>query len=242
MKKKIFALVLCVALLAVAIVGGTLAYFTDTKAQTNTFTAGNVAIKLDEAVVESDANGNLVAKGNDRTTEAQTYKLYPGMTVAKDPTITVTGTEDAYIAAKITVTGDAELLTLYGQDNTDWKGLDVNKMLSGGLIGATGTTTSWNGLYGYESEDCFVYQDASGADNGVWVIYVFMKDAVAKDGKVVLFTTLSVDKTFNNDEMAILNEAQVKVDAYAAQEHGFDDCFEAMTTAFATDFHFATTP
>ena len=37
MKKKITAICLCVALLAIAIVGATLAYFTDTKSATNTF-------------------------------------------------------------------------------------------------------------------------------------------------------------------------------------------------------------
>ena len=35
MKKKITALCLCVALLAVAVVGASLAYFTDTKTATN---------------------------------------------------------------------------------------------------------------------------------------------------------------------------------------------------------------
>ena len=46
MKKKITALCLCVALLAIAVVGASLAYFTDTKSATNTFTVGNVKIEL----------------------------------------------------------------------------------------------------------------------------------------------------------------------------------------------------
>lgn len=45
MKKKILAIVLCVAMLAIAIVGGTMAYFTDTKANTNTMTLGSVKIE-----------------------------------------------------------------------------------------------------------------------------------------------------------------------------------------------------
>ena len=48
MKKKILALCLCVAMLAIAIVGGTLAYFTDTDTETNTFTVGNIKIDLVE--------------------------------------------------------------------------------------------------------------------------------------------------------------------------------------------------
>ena len=42
MKKKITALFLCVALAAIAIVGASLAYFTET----NTFTVGGVKIVL----------------------------------------------------------------------------------------------------------------------------------------------------------------------------------------------------
>ena len=47
-KKKILALCLIVCLLATAVVGGTLAYFTDTDEATNTFTVGDVKIHIDE--------------------------------------------------------------------------------------------------------------------------------------------------------------------------------------------------
>ena len=58
MKKKITAICLCVALLAIAIVGATLAYFTDTKAATNTFTVGNVKINLIESKFHREGNDN----------------------------------------------------------------------------------------------------------------------------------------------------------------------------------------
>ena len=48
MKKKLLALVLVVALAATAVIGGTLAYFTDTDEAVNTFTLGNVKIDLQE--------------------------------------------------------------------------------------------------------------------------------------------------------------------------------------------------
>ena len=57
MKKKITALCLCVALLAVAVVGASLAYFTDTKSATNTFTVGNVSIKLIESKLHRQGFG-----------------------------------------------------------------------------------------------------------------------------------------------------------------------------------------
>jgi len=49
MKKKIMSLCLIVCLLAVAVIGGTLAYFTDTDDATNEFTVGNVNIELYES-------------------------------------------------------------------------------------------------------------------------------------------------------------------------------------------------
>ena len=61
MKKKITAIFLCVALVAIAIVGASLAYFTDTDAATNTFTVGNVKIKLLESSLHRENAG--VANG-----------------------------------------------------------------------------------------------------------------------------------------------------------------------------------
>ena len=60
MKKKILTICLIVALAATAIIGGTLAYFTDTKSATNTFTVGNVKIEL----LESQYHRVNAGKGN----------------------------------------------------------------------------------------------------------------------------------------------------------------------------------
>lgn len=59
MKKKILAIVLCVAMLAIAIVGGTMAYFTDTDADVNVMALGNVRIVQNE----TDRNGNAYVDG-----------------------------------------------------------------------------------------------------------------------------------------------------------------------------------
>ena len=61
MKKKLTAIFLCVALVAIAIVGASLAYFTDTKSATNTFTVGNVKIELLESSLHRENAG--VANG-----------------------------------------------------------------------------------------------------------------------------------------------------------------------------------
>ena len=92
MKKKITALCLCVALLAVAVVGASLAYFTDTKSATNTFTVGNVSIKLIESQFHREGNDNS------------------GDTSIPDPTHTVTKDDGMeYVATGHTMFTDAEI-------------------------------------------------------------------------------------------------------------------------------------
>ena len=78
MKKKIATLGLVAAMLLTS-AGATLAYFTDTDAKTNTFTAGKVDITLNE-VFDDKA------------------KLVPGVDINKDVTITLnTGSEESWV-------------------------------------------------------------------------------------------------------------------------------------------------
>ena len=56
--RKILAMVMALALTAALAVGGTLAYLTSHDSVTNTFTVGNVQIKLNEAKANPD--GTLV--------------------------------------------------------------------------------------------------------------------------------------------------------------------------------------
>ncbi len=105
MKKKLISLAVVVCLLAVAVVGGTLAFFTDEDVVTNTFTAGKVEITLDEAKVDEYG---VAVDPPARVTE-NTYKLYPGKEYVKDPTITVAAdSEDCYLFVKV-VNGLADL-------------------------------------------------------------------------------------------------------------------------------------
>ena len=67
MRKKLLVLSLCVALAAIAIAGASLAYFTDTKSATNTFTVGNVKIDLLESSLHRENAG--IANGETSTSE-----------------------------------------------------------------------------------------------------------------------------------------------------------------------------
>lgn len=95
---KTLLLVLCAALLVTASVMGTLAYLTSsTDPVINTFTMGNVGITLNEAKVTPYG----VPDGDTRVM-ANTYKLIPGHTYMKDPTIHVNSlSEDCWVFMKL---------------------------------------------------------------------------------------------------------------------------------------------
>lgn len=89
MKKKLTAIFLCVALAAIAIVGASLAYFTDTKSVTNTFTVGNVKIDLIESTYHRTGSDNAGDTSvPDPTTKAAGMEFVPdGWTVFTDDEI-----------------------------------------------------------------------------------------------------------------------------------------------------------
>lgn len=82
--KKTMALAAVLAVILCATIGGTIAYLMDqTDPVVNTFTYGNVNIKLEE----SDPN---IDGDNDPATMPHTYYGLPGETITKDPKVIVT--------------------------------------------------------------------------------------------------------------------------------------------------------
>lgn len=95
MKKKTLALVLALTLLVAGIVGGTLAWLTDQTAEVkNTFTVGDINIDLTETTTD--------------------YKMVPGNTIAKDPTVTVKANSEAcWLFVKVTESTDLKDFITY---------------------------------------------------------------------------------------------------------------------------------
>lgn len=136
MKKKIVSLCLVVALAATAVIGGTLAYFTDTQEATNTITTGDVSIALYESQWHRGApTGYLSMKDqpnpttdNDIIADNETYhsvylanaKLMPfdlksehrvqsmfeECTVAKNAYVQNTGDNDCFVRVRYMVPKD----------------------------------------------------------------------------------------------------------------------------------------
>lgn len=97
MKKKLMT-VLALVLVAAMSVAGTYAYLTSTASVENTFTVGNVSITMDEKKV--DVYGTAVTP--EMRVAANSYKLMPGHSYIKDPTVHVAaGSEACYVFVKV---------------------------------------------------------------------------------------------------------------------------------------------
>jgi predicted ribosomally synthesized peptide with SipW-like signal peptide len=230
----------------IAAAGGSVAYFTDTKATENVFTAGNVYIELSEAAVKADTVGNLLedtekdrivgAEIDSTTPTVVDYGcLFPGQTIHKDPTIKNVGKNSAWVAAKVIITdGDGDIGRLY-YSATD-SDIDIRMLLRGGLLGESGRVGEWNGMTGVRYNENYAMVQASNRANGEYVFYFFMLNKLEKGESVELFDTMLVDPYFGNDEMEEFAQLKIDVEAYAVQSFGFSGCYEAMNEAFADQF------
>ena len=97
-KKKILVLALTIAMVAILAVGGSLAYLTDTKTATNTFTVGNVKIDLIEQ--QKGANGPVDFEQNK---VLKPGKSNDGNAVSKIVTVKNTGANDAWVWVELKI-------------------------------------------------------------------------------------------------------------------------------------------
>ena len=255
MKKKITAIFLCVALLATAIVGASLAYFTDTDNETNTFTVGNVKIDLIEK--ERDGKGGT----KDFT---QGKKLYPivgsaqgekdalGMPTAKnyvDKMVTIenTGSEKAYIRAYFAI--PSALDDGYETFNAGMNVLHFNfgnKVENGVITSTEGVEWIWT----HDGKWNYFETTIDGIKYNVYFAdYYQAVDAGATTEQLVQGVYL--DKTFDmkdnvpsafGKEFAVdsgwdWSKVSCPVFAVAVQAEGFDSASEAMDAAFGTNYN-----
>ena len=99
MKKKITAIAIIAVMLAIAIVGGTLAFFTDEDEAHNTMTIGDVDLTLAET---STAEDGIAGVANSNGDGFDYTNMVPGSTYAKRATLTLSD-EDDEVNAKVFV-------------------------------------------------------------------------------------------------------------------------------------------
>lgn len=242
MKKKITAIFLCVALVAIAIAGASLAYFTDSDKATNTFTVGKVKIDL----VETFTQGS---------------KLMPGINVNKDVFIKLEeGSSDAYVWYLWKIPADLDSIDgSTGANNAlhvnplgrTWdKHRDNDKYWVDGQTEALPLEQTWDydpneelSLNGPEG-----YLRTEKIDGVDYHVYAALYHGKLSAGQTTTqaFTKVYLDKSVNQDEEgyyqiytkgenagqkhylpSLPNNAKIIVEAYGIQAEGFADVYAA---------------
>lgn len=91
-KKKLLTLAMVISMVAILVVGGTIAYFTDTDTKTNTFTYGDVEIEINEIF--------------------ENPELFPGEAnaVTKEVRVENKGSEDAYMWIELWIPSELDTI------------------------------------------------------------------------------------------------------------------------------------
>ena len=236
MKKKILVLCLVVALAVTAVVGGTLAYFTDTDNETNTFTTGKVDITLNE-------------------TFTQASKLLPGKNIEKIVNVT-NNEEDAYVRLHIAFPADT---IYYGANDGvqeynnlvhfnqkyaslvagEWNWTPTSAGVGGNYPGYPGNGTNYNtyttNIGGVEYRVFVVTymtkltEGATTKTDAMFNVYLD-KYADTTDGETytapanVDYRTAAMSSNLNNYKILIVAEG--------CQAEGFNDPYTALNTSF----------
>lgn len=221
-RNKALLLSLCAVLLVATSVFGTMAYLTSTTDTVeNTFTVGKVTITLDEAlvneygealkstdnpatkeIIEPDVKAKTVADAA-RVLEND-YKLIPGHTYVKDPTVTVkAGSEESYVRMKVTINKVAALKAIFGENF-----LPQNYV------------TGWNNSIWVSTEEVTRDNDTATYE----FRYYQTVDASKATYNIVLealFSEIKIPGTVTQEQLATIEGLEINVIAEAIQADGF---------------------
>lgn len=234
-KSKALLLTLCAVLLIAASVLGTMAYLTSSAEVKNTFTVGKVEIKLDETDVTSPAGPRV---------QANSYKLMPGTTYTKDPTVTVkAGSEESYVRMKVTFNNAKEIIALCTDPEfaDEITGVENAFPLIRMVNFVKANAAKWDGIIPdnmVDTEDMladakyFAYDET--ADTLTYIFY-YRETVTAPTADVVLpvlFDSIKVPEWVTGAQLAKLNNFKITVVAEAIQAGSFANAGAAWA-AFA---------
>lgn len=250
-KKKILALSLVLALGATLMVGGTLAWFSDTDEVTNTFTVGSVEIEQNETNKDGSEftqDQQLIPVVENGKTDATEFANF----VFKKVTVENTGKNAAFVQTFIAVPAALDNGLLH---------LDV-ELVSGGWAAVNGgqpvdtKTIEWDGDGDEQTTDDVVHLDmniyqyryavALAKDetspvllNGVYIDKAadmdVIRDADGDATEACFLWDIDGDKDLDKVEgydLVKIEKLPVLVATQAVQAQGFNDAATALNSAF----------
>lgn len=204
-KKKIVSLCLAAVLVVMAIAGATVAYFTDTDNETNTFTVGNVKIALNEQ--QKGENGLEAFEQNKVLVPG---KSNDGNAVSKIATVKNTGKNDAWVWAELKIpkylvsseyptneSKNALHWNSYGCFNVEYNsGNYWNLATTDGIVDAGHKVTDTNMV---------------AVEDGLWYDYKYVGDETINGTEYVVIRT-TMQKTLPAGKTSLPFLAQVYMD------------------------------
>ena len=244
MKKttKALLLTLCAVLLVAASVMGTMAYLTASDHVKNTFTVGKVKINLDEAKVTEDGKP---VEGAARVKE-NSYKLIPGVTYTKDPTVTVLdGSVESYVRMKVTFNNAQQIIAMctdpeYADDGPT--GVENAYPLIRMVKFVEANAAKWDGIIPdnmVDTEEMLAdakYFTYDAGTNTLTYTFYYNEKVAAPSGDVklpVLFDSVTLPDWVTGEQLDGLHDFQISVVAEAIQAEGFNTA-DAAWTAFSS--------
>lgn len=237
MKKKTLTIAIALVLVVALAVGATYAYLTaQTKAVTNTFTAGGAVkqsdLELFEHVANKEANGSYTLDTNKKADAHEngvynSYTVMPGVNLPKDPTVEVTKANgEYYLFVEVTKGSGFASVTVGEGDNAK----------TGAPLSYAVDDANWQRLT----------LTGNDAEREVYVYYVTGENAAKTYIQSAPVSNVAVLKTIgdtqntitvnaDNDIVATLTSASASAltfNAYACQAAGFDDAAAAFTACF----------
>ena len=233
MKKKILSLCLVLALGATAVIGGTLAYFTDTDTETNTFTAGNIAIELEEVFPNNE--------------------LMPGTAtrnaLQKEVYVKNTGDNPAYMWAEILIPAKLDSLGNAALNDLHFNYYDTYQDAEGNLYPCSSKAAEAKGMTGpvYVIEE--IYMETVVIDGNEYNVYLhYTKNDTAKNSgekTAALLAQVYMDKDITqctddgHEDCLVLKDGdhytdswELIVNAYGIQAQGFDTIKDAINAYY----------
>ena len=211
-KSKVLLTLMCAVALVVTSVFGTLAYLQDTDEVKNTFTVGNVQIKLDEKDTAKN-DGSRTEVGND-------YHLLPGHVYDKDPTVTVlAGSEASYVRMQMTINEQADLDAIFKKIN---EGREEK-------VGIINVLTGWNQAWELTKET----ENEDNTRTYEFRYNTIVAKAATDTVLPALFTKIEMPGEITKEQLATIAELKIDVVAQAIQADGFENSADDAWAAFA---------
>ncbi len=196
MKKKTLLLIVALAVIAAGI-GSTISYFSSRDTADNVFTVGDVKIELTEPSWDPDAD----------------HIIAPGESFDKDPTVTNTGSNDAYVRLNVVVRDYSK----------------VKDAISGGSDPKVEPNTLFNSSIDLDKWIDVPEVIDEGKDQAT---YSFLYNEILKvgDSTGALFDKVEFPGSVDMDKVIALPGDGVTIDvtADAIQSSGFDNAEEAF--------------